>query len=37
MPDNYDELEIPDFMEDSDDEGKADVIDVDINLHAADA
>ena len=31
--DNDDELEIPD----SDDEGKADVIDVDLNLSAADA
>ena len=35
--DNDDELEIPEFLEDSDDEGKADDIDVDINLRAADA
>ena len=35
--DNDDELEILEFIEDSDDEGKADDIDVDINLRAADA
>ena len=32
-----DELEIPEFIEDSDDEGKADDIDIDIDLRAADA
>ena len=35
--DNDDELEIPEFIEDSDDEGKANDIDVGINLRAADA
>ena len=35
--DNDDELEIPEFIEDSDDEGKADDFNVDINLRAADA
>ena len=35
--DNDDELEIPEFIEDSDDEGKANDIDGSINLRAADA